>query len=372
MSVELWVLHGPHWKLPLTIEWIGPLARIRLGGPGVRLMDQQIKVGHEFLAAMGAEQRLNTFWAVRDVLMTMASLSKETDPQVVVVWTPVPPVLEDTDDFIDGFCRDTGLVKLSLMQIIWTGLRQYALRWLLAGKPLKLGFATIHALPLRKNWIEVLRQKEKRRTNPFWNAELTGVEWVRRDRRGKRWSDTPYPTWTIHVVEGKQWDDAVRRHELGLRAKGERLGLYLLRLAERLRNGHEVVRDIYVEFNQKAQLSRFKFPPLGVVGQRKAWRRVGRDKAVVADDEISDRIISGVLKSQEQKPDASKSKGLLEVPALQPYPADVWDPKEPLPECGGRTGDGGMSVLDAVEVGGRGELLAVRPKWWQGGVGTGT
>lgn len=162
---ELWELVGPTYRLPVMVSFDHPRAvgLARVGIPyGIPLLRAQREVLEKDLTSICAK-RENKGWVLKEeTLNAYCQKSQFTDPQDVVVWNWSEPKPNEASGFITAYCkhRDALISDRGQAAIIWASFCKFALHRLLReNRKVDLGFGVICALPLRKNWLDVLSVK---------------------------------------------------------------------------------------------------------------------------------------------------------------------------------------------------------------------
>lgn len=173
VTVELWELTGPSWRLPLRVVWYAPdLAEVRVGA-GAPLTKKMRSVAEEKLLTV-AKQKGTNFWASREALGKIAVLSRCEDPEEVIEWTSIREAARvesgfKATDFIQAYCEcHFAVIRNPLLATaVWASFCKFMMHWLLNERgTVDLLFAEMDAFALRRNWQGTAARMEHK----LWRA----------------------------------------------------------------------------------------------------------------------------------------------------------------------------------------------------------
>jgi hypothetical protein len=170
-DTELWVVKGPDWQIPVycrhcTYErqpyvYIHPAVGLN-GAQSDKLMGRINAV--PFL-------RASPGWLIRRPnLPLLGARARGITPTKQLKW-PGPekppsfeagPIVTEAPiqaqtEFLKYVHERTGIAELGILQMMWAATVNCMVSWLMSGKPLDFGgLFTVQALPLRKNWVQIL------------------------------------------------------------------------------------------------------------------------------------------------------------------------------------------------------------------------
>lgn len=219
--VEIWIIAGSHWRLPVRVVWHQNLGECRPGA-GANLTKKMRAAVEQVLEPLG-NTRGFTYWIDREKLEMVGRKYEGDDPEDCIEWLPSRQepvrVREDfkPEDFIRAFCAShfSLIHDTLLMDAIWVNLKAFMLHWLLNERQsVDLGFARLDALNLRKNWAQIVMYRDRLTGNR--RVDMNFEEMTKRKATELLCStellaahrDTNLIRWTLECTTNEQWDKA--------------------------------------------------------------------------------------------------------------------------------------------------------------------
>lgn len=244
-DVELWLLNRPDYCLPAFVQRVShdQYPEAYLIWPASELMYDQMTKFYEELEwkSIGRRDR-QLLLKDRQTLEAVLTKAQGVTPDFYYRWSleqaipkeddevdvrvePEQAPSADDDRFLREVLKQTQIVDIGTLKLIWNAIGQQALRWMLVKrKPINLGFCTIYAVPYRVNWKSVLMKafpksyscfarKRQDQIEPAMLAmglqqSFLGKELLEMDGE-KHWCQ-----WKIEVIENKVWHQTVQAVEL--------------------------------------------------------------------------------------------------------------------------------------------------------------
>lgn len=242
---ELWLLQREDYCIPAFVQHVTceAMPDAFLVWPAVELMfDPMTKFYSDLEWRSVGRNGRQLLFRNRDVLEASIKKASGVTPEFYYRWDKQPIKDEEDEDqsieidrletapsgdddrFLREVLKQTQIVDIGTLKIIWNAIGQQALRWLLVRrKPINLGFCTIFAIPYRRNWKSILMKTFPRSYSCFTRRE-TDMEGAM-DRMGisrafickelmqmdgkKHWC-----SWKLELIENKVWLQTVENVEL--------------------------------------------------------------------------------------------------------------------------------------------------------------
>ena len=388
-DVELWVVSGPDWEIPLKCrhsEYAGTdhfhaLPAVPIGFTQAAALEGVMK------SIEGDIETPSAGWLVPvESFKSRFRKAEGITPEFYFRWpgtaksTPESETVEvkakarsakpNCSDFIKQVAEASG-ISTDVLTMAWLAITQQIPGWLLAGNAIDLGFARLMAVPYRKNWKEILLARyptlkkalmikdRKRLLSMVFTAASRMVRMSELTESHERRGRTVF-SWTIEVLHDSDWEKACDHVEGDAAA---RLGplAYVKRWANRVSHMEESIYEILAE-----QVEKETAPTCRVL-----WRRgqrgmqfvqasptlIGHAQVVECDDggckSVDDFL--GIEDSAAYL--EGKAASLLQVPDVQPKDEDLRVSR------GGSTpleSDDGVLVLPAAGGEAAGETVLAR------------
>lgn len=138
----------------------------------------------------------------------------------------ISPIPDDAEDFFE-YVHKKRAIDRNVLRLAWAAMSKEAVGWMLKRKkPINLGFVTLHAVPYRANWKEILLARfpnalwwfqhnvnkeggfKDRLVEAEFQHELTNISLMAIHGRDN------FIHWTMEAVPSDQWEDDVAEHEM--------------------------------------------------------------------------------------------------------------------------------------------------------------
>lgn len=341
-DAELWILIGPHWKLPVRLVWFDAIAKVQVASD-VPMLRKQKQAAAELLSRICERREGENFFVLRkDLARTAVRAPDMIDPEDAVEWTPyrAEPEPEQAEPrvgpFIQKYCASPyAAIRDPLMaDYVWISFCKWLLHWLLVeGEPADLVFAELVPLQARENWAQVLAKLEMNHCSGKERYRPDVADMVRRGVADLAVSDFitgwtgRYCDWTLAVRTKRDWNKMVERAEIERKRYRVRKS-YFHGVYNQMRRQLPAMLEIYATFLEKAALPALKLYKSVSNGTRPkngGAKLCGKpippvspflDRATLGPAEETPRSVVSV---------ASEDDILLAMPALQPQTANLWD-----------------------------------------------
>jgi hypothetical protein len=351
ISVELWELTGPYWRLPIRVVWHAELAEIRVGF-GARLTSRMTRVAEEKLG-VHARREGNVFWLQRESLKKIARKSDSDDPEEVIEWMTDRRGKERPEGyqampFIQAYCGEHyALIRDPVIaEAIYVSFCRFMLHWLLnEGKEVNLIFAKLNALMLRRNWQSAtakyehdLFRKHHLLRESFLNPDVQSIvnrgvaDYFIKESVTAWDQETKIYRHTLDCQVTEEFRDFETRLE---KHRKRRNWVYNRGVLVRLKRQIRKVIESYAQYLRETRWENGRFVRgdiCSVTG--KFIPRAGAQprKAVGAWD--SDGILRETPQQSAENEVVAPDEDMPEMPDLQPESEDMRDTGELLPEQG--------------------------------------
>lgn len=271
--VELWVIAGPYWRLPVRVVWHQNLGECRPGG-GANLTRKMRAAAEEMLASVGTVKG-NTYWVERKGLEEIGRKFHGEDPEDCIEWLPGKqekiPVRSDYDgdDFVKAFCESSfsPIRNTLIVDWVWAGLKSFMLHWLLnKARTVDLGFATLDAINLRKNWAPAaaLEERFRQQMGKIEKKDFLSSDFESMARRGvpeilcstqmlaADARERLQVYWTLECTTNEKWDRTISSWEKEKRRASYGGAYYLTVWHQMLRQLPRVLK-IYARYLEEAR-----------------------------------------------------------------------------------------------------------------------
>jgi hypothetical protein len=279
--IEFWVVCGPTWRLPVSIEWADTLGEINLEVVSLLAIQRQALldlVGPKIFARGGK------VWIFRADLLTLAHPAPALPVEQLVEWLPSRARAEEIEfidnDFIKGYCESEFAVSKdpAVMDVMWISLCKFALHWLVnEEREIDMIFARIIPLAFRKNWSNAAAKYELRkfREHQIQKSEFLCpnqesiidrglADYLASDNLTSFDEKTKLPRMCLEILEGREYREATQRRE---KARRQRWGIkFWERFFDRLKRQLPVVLEIYEHHLREAKYPYCKTNPKSIGG----------------------------------------------------------------------------------------------------------
>lgn len=359
-AVELWELAGSHWKLPIHVQKTGDLAVVRR--TETRLLPKQAAALEEAMSRMAIGGQSGEWHVPMQTLVMVAEESRYSDPDDVVVWQSRPPACnhfpkeDGADDFIASWASSSGMFQsTATAAAVYASLMAHMLHWLLnEGKPVKLLFATIYPLLVRRNWKEIvwgkmlltqdIRQEWYSRRLVPTDEELTSADLT-------VWYEaTKSAGWNLEIIPERWFEKQAKDVEIQRSKKYQRF--YGNHLVRQMRRQIDIAREAFASFASAIHEKSLTLPHVYFTS-RKALNK----SRYYSEGKVIRPIRTFVCPAVIVKPetpdsvpdDVSKAFGIVpEMSRVQPPPVVLREFAKDVDEPGDKPdGTDGMPVLSS-------------------------
>jgi hypothetical protein len=181
---------------------------------------------------------------------------------------PPPPFKLPSDAVWDeAFVRDvanaSGITDIAHLRLMWNTFCFHSVKWMMEqNKPLNMGFATIHALPYRKNWCGILHARwpgilkafKSNRVKEFF--EMFGIDQVFWSADIIGMSTRKTIGWTLEIVTTDRFDKEIDAMEERILDECPQPVSYCYRWSKLVEKKYDEIIKVFGHWVEKASLPR--------------------------------------------------------------------------------------------------------------------
>lgn len=215
MPIELWILIGPTWRLPIAVECRDGLNYSARLADIPWLKKQKLAVD-SVLGQVCLEKNDREWRLVLSALKSVAEPYAGKNAEDVVVWgASIPREAEhEGSEFVKDYVRSKWSVihNVGLAEVVWGSFCQYALHRLLnERKTVGMWFADLHALRMRGDWPALIPANcttPSKLARHLISSKMTSWD-----------SRRHLLNWSLAITPSKAFQKSARGVEMALRAR---------------------------------------------------------------------------------------------------------------------------------------------------------